>query len=185
MNQCLQDVADNSAAVSEGGFFGVGSGLLLVVFLVVLYREAGGADSGIAQVGFTLGVLGFLVLALLVATSVISGTNLASLYSGASAVDKNTVVTIAKAVSGVAPGGLFEIDTLLRAFGVAALGVGMAKSPSFGKRWGWATATVGLLYIPLDFGGTLFDPLFVIANLIFFPWLAVLGAKLLNLSRKP
>ena len=184
MAQCLQAVADNRVAALTGGFFGAGSGLLMMVFLVVLYRVARDADSGIAQVGVTLGLFGFLVISLLVGTATISGTNLASLYSSASPTDKGAVVTIATAVSGVAPGGLFEIDTVLRAFGVAALGVSMVKSMNFGKRYGWLTVLVGLIYIPLDFGGLLFDPLFGVANTVFFPWLAVVGAKLLSLSRK-
>ena len=64
------------------------------------------------------------------------------------------------------------------------MGAGMIGSTSFGRRYGWVTVLVGLLYIPLDFGGALFDPLFFVANIMFFPWLAVLGVKLMAISRK-
>lgn len=185
MDQCLQTVADNRTAALVGGYFGVGSALLMIVFLVMLYRSARGTGSGIAHVGAVLGILGFFVLGLLIATSVSSGTNLAMLYSNASPANKSTIVAIAKAVSGVTPGGLFGMDTFLRALGVAALGAAMMRSANFGRRYGGLTVLVGLVYIPLDVGGILFDPLFIVANLVFFVWLAVLGGKLISLSRKP
>ncbi len=184
IDQCLQAVAQNRTAESIGGFFGVGSALLLIPFTVMLYRSVRSDDSGYAQIGVVLGVLGFFVLALLVATSVTSGLSLAALYTEASPAGRGTIVTIASAVSGLSPGGLFGIDSILRATGLAALGVAMLKSPNFGVRYGRLTVLVGVLYIPLDFGGVLFDPLFIIANIMFFPWLAVLGWKLISLSSK-
>ena len=104
IGQCLSSVAGPREGTLAAGGFGVGTALLSIAFLAVVYRTIGGAKSGIAQVGFTLGVLGFIVLGLLFETSVISGVNLASLYANASAADRNTVAIIATAVSGALPG---------------------------------------------------------------------------------
>jgi len=179
-------VSDNRTITLASGFFGSAGALLLIVFTIGLYRYVRVDGSGYAAMGATLSTLGFFVLTILLATSTISGLNLARLYDNASIPDKATVVTIATAVSGISPSGLFEIDTTLRGIGLAVLGAAMVRTANFGSRYGWVTIFAGTLYLPLEFGGLLlsFSSLFIVANLMFFPWVAILGWKLVSVSRK-
>ena len=162
------------------------SGLILgVPLFLALYRALRRTSRALALFGSVLGIVG-LVPMMASATPHAAQSRLSDLYNatGATAVDQATIALMWQAILGMVD-MMTYVGFFIVPIGLILLGVGMFRSPAFGKGFGGVSVVLGVVGLAAAVL-QMVDPASMIGAGSYFAYIIfffILGWKLFNLSR--
>lgn len=151
----------------------------LLAFVLFLALEERLRRTTFGRSGASLGAVAAIVHAVGAVEVRVTQSQVAALYSEASADEKNTVVQLTDAVGAVAEGLWTVASTVFLAAGFLAIGLAIFEGEDFSRRFGWFTVILGALLTL-----SLLRPDPHLLEIFLIIWLIPMGLKIYRLSRR-